>query len=131
MSNVQDELRAFLDEAERAFARGATAEEIVTLMYDDDPVYVGEGDQAATRGLRDLVVKARTLFADLGARPRVTFRIGAPVLTSGTVAVAMIEAECLPDHPGAGLVKYRMMTGLRRGVRGWRVALEISASGPL
>lgn len=131
MSDVQHELRAFFDEGERAFARGATVEEIMTLMYDDDSVYVGEGDPAATRGLRDLVVKAGSLFAPLGARPRITFRIGAPVLASGTVAVAMLEAECLPDQPGAELLTYRMMTGLRRGARGWRVVLEMSAAGGL
>ncbi len=128
---IEAELHAVLAAVSAAFARGTTPAELMPMWYDDDIIVAGEGDARATRGFAALLQKADAMLAEMGPRPRVTFRVDSPVLVSGQLAVAMVGANIQPDFPGAEAARYRMMTTWRPGKRGWRIVRELFAAGEL
>ena len=128
---IKAELHAVLKRVEEGFARGIPPADLMTMWYDDDIIVAGEGDPKATRGFPALLEKAATMLAEMGPRPRVTFRVDDSVLISGQLAVAMVDANIQPDFPDAVPANYRMMTTWRPGKRGWRIVRELFAVGAL
>ncbi len=128
---IEAELRAVLKRVEEGFASGIPPVDLMAMWYDEDIIVAGEGDPRATRGFPALLEKAATMLAEMGPRPRVTFRVDDSVLISGQLAVAMVDANIQPDFAGAVPANYRMMTTWRPGKHGWRIVRELFAVGAL
>ena len=127
--DAESGIRAVLDSLERAYFEGVDAGAILDLMYEGDVIVVGDGDVSATRGRPALEHKARSMSAAMGAHPKVTFTITAPIQACGDTAVTMIGAVLHPDVPDAQALHSRILAGWRKGPSGWRICLEMYADG--
>jgi len=127
--NVTQELESVLRSAEVAVHRGTDAEEFGRLLYDDDVVVIGEGWTAATRGLPALLPIVATVLKEWGPSPTLKFTLVDPIVTSATVATAFIDVSVTPSNPSEPGQQYRALYSWTRGVKGWRVILEMFGSG--
>ena len=133
MSEIVKEIWAVLADVEAFTAQGRLGETraFAELMYDDDVLLVGEGDTAAVRGIHQAIARIVGAVDEWGERARLKFRLTEPVLASGSIFSAMMDAECHPERQGVQIIRYRLLTVWRRGPRGWRVAQEMYTSGSL
>lgn len=133
MSDIVKEIQAVLTEVESFTAQGGMGQTraFAELMYDDDVLLVGEGDTAMVRGIHEAIARVASAVSEWGEGSRLKFRLNEPVLSSGLLLSAMMDAECHPEKPGAEIIRYRVLAVWKRGPRGWRVAQEMFTSGSL
>jgi hypothetical protein len=131
MTDVRHELRETLNAVEAAVARGADAAQICGLLYDGQAVIVGEGNPAATRGVAAFVPQLADLLDGWGGGTRLTFELVEPVLISESIATGFLDVKCYPGNQPATVQHYRVLSAWQHGARGWRVALEMFATGSL
>jgi ketosteroid isomerase-like protein len=114
---------------EDAVARGATADEVASLLYEEDAVVLAEGAPAATRGLKAFMPYLADVLQGWGGRPRIKYTLVEPVLAGEAVASCFVDVSCRPSRPDAAEERYRLIYSWRRGARGWRVVLEMFSVG--
>lgn len=131
MTDVRQELRAVLTAVEMAVGRGASATEIATLLYDESAIIVAEGAPSATCGVAAAIPEMQSVLDEWGPHPRMAMRIADPILAAESTATTFLDVECQPNIPGAQTVRYRLLSGWRKGRSGWRIVLEMYTSGAL
>jgi ketosteroid isomerase-like protein len=131
MPDVRQELGAMLRAVEQAVARGAGAEEVASLLYEEDAVVLSEGAPGAIRGLEAFKPHLAEVLKGWGGRPRIKFTPLEPILTGDTVATCFLNVSCRPSRPAAVEEHYRLVYSWRKGARGWRVVLEMFSAGTL
>lgn len=131
MSTALQDIRGVLASVKEAFGRGATAKEIVDLLYDQDLMLIGEGFPAASSGLKECLPLFEAAFQEWGPRPKLEMRISEPIQEADELAVTVVGVTCYPDVAGAEPVRYRMMAAWKPTSRGWRVVVETFTYGVL
>jgi hypothetical protein len=115
------ELEARLLNLRALFARGASAEEILPLLYWPDVVAAGEGLGQIYRGIPNLLPLAGEYVASMGRD--CTWTLTDPVVSSDTVASTMLKINCHYDDGRADANYYALYVWERRGDE-WKVAQE-------
>jgi ketosteroid isomerase-like protein len=129
MSTVSQEIGAILAAVEAAIMQGASAKEIVALMYDESVIIVSEGARSAARGLEEVLPRMTEFMRDWGPHPRVVLKLCEPVLSAETLALAMVTTEIHPDRPDASVLRYSALMGWKRESGRWRVTMEMVSTG--
>jgi len=128
--DIEAELKAVLRETEVALARGASAEEILDMLYHDDVFVVGEGVERATRGRIDFASELEGLLEFWGGAPKCSYEMEGPILHSGSVAVTFVNFVCAGEGQREDSV-YRALYGWAETDLGWRIQLEMYGEGAL
>jgi ketosteroid isomerase-like protein len=129
MRTVKRQLEAVMRMAGASLLEGADAVKFAELLYDEDVIVVGEGWPAATRGILEAIPKVDETLKYWGDRPRLSFTIVGPIVTEGSVATTFVDVKVASSEPAGARYQYRALYGWKRGIRGWRVALEMYDEG--
>jgi len=124
-------IREVLDRVENAFLDGTDSKTLIDLMYNDDVIFVGEGESSAMRGIAEMVMKAESVLAGMGPHPKVSFVIASPILCCEDLAITMIDAVACSGPATADTLKSRMLAGWKKSDLGWRISMEMVTEGSL
>ena len=114
-----------------AIAAGADAATVAELLYDEDPLIVGDGMQASIRGRLACVALLTEVLGAWGPRPGVKYSISHPVVASENHATMLTQVDVTPAGSPFPTHVYRAMYAFVRGPQGWRVRLELYGVGPV
>jgi ketosteroid isomerase-like protein len=124
MADFRQEVQAVLRAIEAALERGADANEITDLLYDEDVVVVGEGWPSAKRGRLAMIPELAALMKEWGSPPRLIFSLVEPVMHSSVIAITLVEVKVVASGE-----RYRIVYGWKQTTRGWRAKLEMFQGG--
>jgi ketosteroid isomerase-like protein len=122
---VEQALRA----VEQALARGDSATELAKLMYADNVVITGEGQEGSTRGMAGAIRDFQAWIDSVGpATAGCRFTIVDPVTASATTFSSFVQLHCAAKPKDQD---YRVLYAWKKQPEGWRVVLEMYLSGKL
>jgi hypothetical protein len=132
--HTKAEITQFLHSVERSLARGDDEVQVAKMLYADDVLMTGEGEEGATRGMSAAIADVKGWMDSLGPGGAKTCRytVVDPVVASGTTFTSFLVLRCKANPP---VLKedqvLRMMYGWKHVPQGWRVVLEMWAPGKL
>lgn len=131
-SGEKSQILSVLSKVEASLARGDSAAKISDLLYAPDVVLVGEGDTSASHGMKEAVVDVQAWLDSLGANGQKSckFEVSEPIVASTTTFSSFVLLRCAANPPKLPQgQELRMVYVWKKLPRGWRVQLEMWASG--
>jgi ketosteroid isomerase-like protein len=131
---TKEQIARALHSLEHALARGDSATEIAKMLYADDDVLTGEGEPGSTRGMADTIKDVQGWMDSLGpgGTKGCKYRIVDPVVSSATTFSSFLLLRCKANPPVLKTdQELRMMYVWKKFPEGWRVVLEMYASGSM
>jgi ketosteroid isomerase-like protein len=126
-TQIENTLRS----VEQALVRGDSATAISRMMYAENDMLTGEGQEGSTRGMTGTVKDFQEWLDSLGSAVKTCkFSIVDPVVASSTTFSSFVQLHCNANPPA--LTKdqdYRVIYVWRKQPEGWRVVLEMYLSG--
>jgi hypothetical protein len=133
-SKTKGEITQFLHSVEQALARGDNETQVAKMLYADNVLMTGEGEEGGTRGITAAIADVKGWMESLGPGGAKTCRytVVDPVVATSTTFASFLVLRCkanppvLPDDQ-----VLRMMYAWKKMPQGWRVVLEMWAPGKL
>jgi ketosteroid isomerase-like protein len=132
--STRKQIETSISKLEKALARGESAEVIAKMLYADDDLLTGEGEEGGTRGMAATIKDVQAWMDSLGpgGTKGCKYQLVDPVVASATTFSSFILLKCKANPP---VLKedqdLRMMYIWKKLPQGWRVVLEMYASGKL
>jgi len=126
------EIMARLHEVEQALARGDGAQKIAKMLYAENVLMVGEGEEKSSKGMAKATSDVQGWLDSLGPNGGKTckYSIPDPVVASATTFSSFVLLHCKANPPVLPEdQELRMMYSWEKSVQGWRVVLEMWAPG--
>jgi hypothetical protein len=131
---TKEQIASALHSIEHALARGDNATQISKMLYASDDLLTGEGEPGSTRGIADTIKDVQGWMESLGpgGTKGCKYTIVDPVVASASTFSSFILLRCKANPP---VLKedqvLRMMYVWKKLPEGWRVVLEMYASGTM
>jgi ketosteroid isomerase-like protein len=123
-----------LQALERALVRGDGATALSKMLYAENNLIAGEGEDGSTRGM-DATIKDYQAWIDSlgpGGTKGCNYTIVDPVVASATTFSSFLQLHCKANPPALPQDKdWRLMYVWKKQPEGWRVVLEMYVSGKL
>jgi hypothetical protein len=128
------EIEHALQAIERALARGESAAALSKMLYAENALLAGEGEDGSTRGMAATIKDYQAWIDSLGpgGTKGCKYTIVDPVVASATTFSSFLQLHCKANPPV--LLKdqdWRLIYVWKKQPEGWRVVLEMYASGKM
>jgi ketosteroid isomerase-like protein len=126
--DVRGEIEAMLQSVDKLVKAHAPINEIAEAFYERDLLITGEGEKGLYRS-RDAFMKPLQAFVEGGSG--CTLKIVDPLRHSGSLAAAFVSEHCKAQDSKSADSDSRVLYVFRKGVKGWRVTMEMYGDGAI
>jgi hypothetical protein len=129
---TKGEIAQTLHKIEQAFASGADGTTLAGMLYADDVLMVGEGENGSSHGIKKAASDITEWLKSLGPNGEKTckYTIEEPFVATSTTFTSFLSLKCKANPPGLPEDQLlRLMCAWTKSDKGWRVVLEMWAPG--
>jgi hypothetical protein len=128
------EIARALQALEMALARGESATALSKMLYAEDDLLIGEGEDGSSRGMAATIKDYQEWIDSLGpgGTKGCKYTIVDPVVASATTFSSFLQLHCKANPPVLPKDQdWRLMYVWKKQPEGWRVVLEMYVSGKM
>ena len=129
---TRTEIEQALRAVEEVLARGDSATAMSKMLYAENDLIIGEGQDGSTRGMAATIKDVQEWMDSLGpgGTKGCKYTIVDPVVVSATTFSSFVQLHCKANPPALPKDQdYRVMYIWKKRPEGWRVVLEMYISG--